>query len=270
MNHKDPDGFQSLTEIPESTMKIPAYLYKYRSLNNDEWERDLIVNQILYFPDSKSLNDPFDCNPAIDTSSTREDMNKFIRGFVNRTLKTESREKRRRHAREIQRDKQKFVEVMTLAHRQTMEQLGVFSLTSECLDLLMWAHYADKHQGICIRFNTLQLLYEGHAPIPVEYAHERPLTNPASEEPEKSTIATVQTKGKAWAYEKEWRLILNQGGNTSVRLERAVIDGVIVGARINDSDLGKIRQWIMRADRRIDLFRACFHKRRYGLVLESI
>lgn len=48
--------------------------------------RDLVVYQRLYFPDTGDLNDPFECKPLLTTLSTREQRDRFVRGFFARTM----------------------------------------------------------------------------------------------------------------------------------------------------------------------------------------
>lgn len=264
MTHDADDELRRVIQ-PDGDAPVPGDLYKYRSLAQPKWVRELVVDQRLYFPKASALNDPFDCNPTFDTTATLEERRRYLRGFVTRTMKGKPRPERRRFESRIRGDMPTFIKTMTRSHAQTMENLGVYSLSAEPLDLLMWPHYADDHRGICVRFSMAGLLNEGHVPIPVTYAQQRPVVNPIIEEPEASAIRSIQTKALAWACEKEWRVVENMGGGKVVQLKRDVIDGVILGARITDENRAMVLEWVREAGRPIEVVQARFHSREYAL-----
>lgn len=267
-NREDGDLLRVIRPDPDS--KVPGYFFKYRSLAEPRWVRELIVDQRLYFPNASALNDPFDCNPVFDTTATLDERRRYLRRFVTRTMKGKRRPERRRFESKVRADMPNFIKTMTRSHAQTMASLGVYSLTAEPLDLLMWPHYANEHRGICVRFNTAELLNEERAPIPVTYAAQRPVANPIVEEPVASTIRTVQTKALAWAYEKEWRLVENEGGGKVLQLQRPAIDGVILGARITDEGRQTVLEWVSEARRPIEVFQARFHECDYALEVAKL
>jgi hypothetical protein len=80
---------------------------------------------------------------------------------------------------------------------------GVLCFSEDKTDILQWAHYADRHKGICLGFDVSgsqgkfgQVRYETERfPFP---------------EKENRDVAfswkLLSTKFKAWEYEKEWRV----------------------------------------------------------------
>lgn len=255
---------------PDPAAKIPTHLFKYRSLVEPTWVRDLVVNQRLYFPAAADLNDPFDCKPHLVTTATADERAQYIRRFVSRTMSDKPRPERRRFERQILGDPRQFIEAMKLSHAQTMGALGVYSLSAENLDLLMWPHYANEHRGLCVRFSMAGLLNEDQVPLPVTYASQRPMANPIVEEPEATTMKSILTKGLTWAYEKEWRIVQNRGGRRLVRLQRPVVDGIILGARISDADRKMVLGWVNEAGRPIEVYQAGVHASSYALGVEQV
>jgi hypothetical protein len=75
---------------------------------------------------------------------------------------------------------------------------------SECkTDVLLWAHYADRHKGICLGFDVSG----GQAKFGrVQYMKER-FPFPKNLDIEFSW-KLLSTKFQAWEYEKEWRAFL--------------------------------------------------------------
>jgi hypothetical protein len=82
-------------------------------------------------------------------------------------------------------------------------RFGVLCLSEEKTDVLQWAHYADRHKGICLSFNVSGSQGKFGR---VQYVTERfPF-------PGKPGVAflwkLLSTKSKAWEYEREWRVFL--------------------------------------------------------------
>jgi hypothetical protein len=80
---------------------------------------------------------------------------------------------------------------------------GVLCFSEEKTDVLQWAHYADRHKGICLGFDVSGSQGKFGR---VKYRTTRfPF-------PEKLDVgfswSLLSTKSKDWAYEKEWRVFL--------------------------------------------------------------
>lgn len=86
---------------------------------------------------------------------------------------------------------------------------GLLCFSSTYSDPAMWAHYGERHRGICLGFDVLEPTI-----LKVDYSITR-LSSPMGSIPtleewvNKTVIPFVSTKAKSWAYEKEFRLIKN-------------------------------------------------------------
>ena len=83
------------------------------------------------------------------------------------------------------------------------QRFGVLCFSEKKTDLLQWAHYAERHKGICLGFDVSKSQGKFGR---VQYVTERfPF-------PEKLDVdfswRLLSTKSKAWEYEKEWRVFL--------------------------------------------------------------
>lgn len=118
--------------------------------------------------------------------------------------------------------------------------------TKDPTNTLMWAHYADKHKGVCVGFSFEKLknrIFDDRSlrHIPVRYSSTPPLTlisEPMDEHAvSMHALDILMTKSIHWAYEQEYRFyiqspepvgdeafILNVGGE-------AVVD-VIFGEQV--------------------------------------
>ncbi|UCM63659.1 DUF2971 domain-containing protein [Aeromonas hydrophila] len=108
------------------------------------------------------------------------------------------------------------------AIKNLINDYGVVSLSETPRNLLMWSHYANEHEGICIGFN--EDLFEDVSHIPTEYEIEyykpqkvnydsmRPQNNEIIINPiEEVRVHARQqllTKSDEWIYEKEHRCII--------------------------------------------------------------
>ncbi len=80
---------------------------------------------------------------------------------------------------------------------------GVLCFSEDKTDVLQWAHYADRHKGICLGFDVSGS--EGKFGR-VQYVEER---FPFPEPPDQAFMwKLLSTKSAAWKYENEWRMFL--------------------------------------------------------------
>ncbi len=84
----------------------------------------------------------------------------------------------------------------------TASTFGVLCFSERKDDLLQWAHYADRHKGICLGFDVAEDEKFG----PVKYRRER-LPFPQKLD-QKFMRKLLSTKSVHWRYEKEWRVFL--------------------------------------------------------------
>ncbi len=78
--------------------------------------------------------------------------------------------------------------------------LGVLSFSRSWSNPVLWAHYSDKHRGICLGFEV-----PDGALTPVNYIIDRPF----SCQPPNAEMANLMTCGKSnhWEYEQEIRAL---------------------------------------------------------------
>jgi hypothetical protein len=114
---------------------------------------------------------------------------------------------------------------------------------TECPDnILMWSHYANNHKGICLEFATAVDPIFSDA-RPVEYSDTCPVYECFSQNRGEIAKRALFRKAEDWQYEKEWRIIGTRKAGTTRCFQLGTISGVIVGARIAETDLASIRKW---------------------------
>lgn len=109
-----------------------------------------------------------------------------------------------------------------------LQELGVLSLSARCDCPVMWAHYAENHQGVVLILDGDKDNLIGRA-RPVEYVSARPTMTVDT------LIENLYRKGAAWEYEREYR-VLSKRGDVIQDLFPAALSGIILGKDMSDED----------------------------------
>jgi hypothetical protein len=120
---------------------------------------------------------------------------------------------------------------LNLAREDWGSDKGVLCFSSDWCDPVIWAHYSDKHRGLCLGFEI-----PDNAGKTIQYVSER-LSLPERPELDDAT-AWVYTKYENWAYEKEIRCCaaLDEESDSLYFMdfgENLKLVQVIAGARCN-------------------------------------
>lgn len=186
-------------------------LYKYRAINKRLIES--IVNQTLYFARPDALNDPFDCRIDLQRAFSRAAMS--------------AKDKRKDFLSSFLATPEFFRNWLSI-----FDAMGVCSFSKETiketpLETLMWAHYADDHKGVCLKyqFKTASLMgdmattQEIITSQNVEYLDDPLVPWLVADAPmdmnkfvEELAKRYLSTKSPAWAYEQEARIIRQKSG----------------------------------------------------------
>jgi hypothetical protein len=148
----------------------------YRYLSYDDRTIAILRDKQIYFPAAHKLNDPFEFQFHLKTSS--------VHGIAIDPASLENA-------------------------KGKMKNYGVLALSEVNNNILMWSHYADKHCGICIEFQRTDTNELGNWDycLPVLYQQELPSFNPLELEDSKAVTQALSTKGQYWKYEQEWRIL---------------------------------------------------------------
>lgn len=167
----------------------------------------------------ETLNDPFESSP----SST-------IKTHIAKTVKKELGIEH--HIDYID----SFMEGMNLI----IERNGIVSLSETPRNILMWAHYANQHEGMCIGYKRSafekisisekypEFRIAQTIPVKVNYDNCR-FSDEFLEEYDHKNYKEILTnhyltKSDEWIYEKEHRCIISYASATSILIDREKID----------------------------------------------
>lgn len=212
--------------------QFPRYLYKYWSV---ESALRFLGNHKIMFSQYTAFNDPFECASNVDGNNTLKEWKAFLasQGLalyeINKNLSN------------IKANKKVAEKMVQDSVKQTLLDSGIFCMTETPDNLLMWAHYADEHRGVCLKFDLLNDLDTFYFPKKVDY-NQTYLQYNYLQNPSKASEA-IWHKSSDWAYEKEYRIIKpTYHGLMDVNPDAFV--GVIIGCRCDKVDEQKIKDAI--------------------------
>ncbi|MBP3243714.1 MAG: DUF2971 domain-containing protein [Bacteroidaceae bacterium] len=199
--------------------KLPTNAYSFRKCTTYLYQA--LINEKINLTSPWQYNDPLDC-PIKDLD---ESFRKAVRGCIKMTC---------------------FVNNISLEGKKKASNDN----KEEYTKLLMWAHYADSHQGICIKYNfssfDLSSLIDDKSNIiaffnDIEYSNEK-LTDTANQYKEGNEISgndALFLKSEDWKYENELRLLYfdvnGKGDYTSIDAPHC-IEAIYFGYKCSDED----------------------------------
>ena len=225
----------------------PKYLYRYRSLNSEHWRDELEKGEIYLSPCDK-FNDPFEGLVYIDPFKlSKESVGlQSAASYYNISID---------EIDEILKDDERRENII-----KGFQKGVLCACFSESYDnILMWSHYADKGNGICIRYNFGMISKSVQKRIlPVLYDEKRPdITEQMNDAPKNAIFPLLLTKAKEWEYEDEWRILVTRDaedgeyGHGKKINEFEAIDGVIIGFNCSDDNRKEIINWANKNKREV-------------------
>lgn len=168
------------------------------------------------------------------------------------------------------------------------ETIGVFSMTEDPAQLVMWSQYAAEHRGVCVGFDKRHPFFLQAGELrQVEYLNRRVsissnggLVRIAGHELTKALpMDTLLRKHPDWEHEREWRLIallqcaakvnLPWTGRDPIYLFRfleATIQTLILGVRVRPEQVSEIRARLQEARwRHVRLYQARLSEEQFAL-----
>lgn len=238
---------ESIPEIAGDTL-----LYKYRSFATDKYvgfARDIILNHQLYCAPPRSFNDPFDCHASFCFEATEGEK---IDRAVARLCK-EDPYLPEDEARISAPQRYKMVESIGPEQIRSLveNKLGVVSFAAVLDNLLLWAHYASGHSGICIQFSASELAHGeffGNI-LPVEYEIELPVVSFYRDNQIQQVRKHLLTKSRDWAYEYEWRIIVkNRQEQPYYSFDPKLVTAVYLGCQMSLEKRALVQEWLRNRD----------------------
>jgi Protein of unknown function (DUF2971) len=164
---------------------------------------------------------------------------------------------------------------------QISEQFGVLCLSTVGDSIAMWSHYADKHRGVVIGFDSDHPHFANRNWFTVDYAKDRVGVDIAwtlrrAGASDGVPLKTLETKSEVWSYEKELRSIFKLSDLESIssngtkdyfwRIPKETIREVKLGYRCPEATEDSVRAAILSSDLRVRMEKADLDDTHFALV----
>jgi hypothetical protein len=238
-------------------------IYKYTGISN--YLDASLINHELYFNNPQNFNDPFDCNFILDTDCSVIEKTNYIRenmarqGFLQDKIDdivTKALNDYEFWGQMIKKGKDKF-----------LNQIGVscFSKTNE--NPLLWAHYSEKHKGICLVFETTLDREFFDRTYDVKYRSNYPKINFIRDRARFDEL--VLTKSIDWIYEQEVRVMKDTGSKT-YSFDPSALIGIIFGCKTAIAEVIRIKDLLVANGYNIFTKKATLRQGSFGFDFENI
>lgn len=195
-----------------------------------------LVNDTLNLSSPTTFNDIFDC-PIIELMNNDDDISKLIREAYLSGVKV---------ACFVKNEKLPYTND-TLDAPITNDKKNKRD-KKEYLNELMWAHYADSHNGICIKYKfPSNVTTTGNDKNYVAYFKDVEYISDLKKYSKQNSINTKDAffaKGKSWKYENELRLLYynpsNRDNHVSLPISNC-IEAVYFGVKCSEKDKQTIK-----------------------------
>ena len=274
-------------EIIDKINTLPSKLYKYRGCSN-EYHIKMIEENQIFFSSAALLNDPFDSTiPLRFDKLSNHDWEKLYFEKSKQNHPQLNRAQRKNLSKEVVAKAQYKKDVMISEYKKfqlekNRTDFGIFSLSEEKDNIIMWSHYSESHKGFCVGFNVKKL-YEYLIKIclssrgeevfdifKVEYEEFYPILIPSKLSSMEFVIKPLITKSDKWIYENEFRILLIGKTNTILVLPENIIEEVILGCNINSEDRNGIVEILKSKNENIKLFQSKISEEKYSLEFDEI
>lgn len=205
--------------------------YKFRTCNKYLFQS--LINESIGLTSPGYFNDLFDC-PILELLNNDEDFSQIIRQTYNDCLKISC-----------------FSSNIKLPRGETNtdpvinNEEKLKGALPEYLNELMWAHYADSHKGVCIKYhfpNSFTKFVDNSDGVTYFFNEVTYSDSDLSQYSNKDSINMYDAfflKGKQWEYENELRfLYFDVNGREGYKVIKAknCIEAVYFGLRCSEED----------------------------------
>jgi len=246
-------------------------LYKYQACPGDDTKkmervRQILVEHQLFFASRRSFNDPFDCVVPSFLQIPGTILKRSVEEFVDRTFSNSSEIEKIGMMSKLM--SVNALEDLRQGLQDDVDKAGIVCFSKVRDDILMWAHYADKHRGLCFEFDgSSNCRFFGEAQ-PVEY--EDYTTIPLDKDKTRQMARVILTKSKHWFYEREYRIFGPGKADSKLDYPIELLTGIIFGCMMPLKVRESVKQWVERGNCRVAFFEACPKLAEFGLDIVRI
>lgn len=197
---------------------IADYLYHFMPLGRKGIEqkdfenvKSAVLNSSYYFNSPLYFNDPFDCKANFRANIKDNKIRKTLQDQLYKAL----------------------------------ENVGIFCLSEELYNTLMWSHYTNGHKGVALQFLTQQIkiaVWGKATIIKVTYQNKLPQINPSGVNTLMQMNEIIKHKSRRWKYEKEVRIVLINGKPGIYEFHSMPVRSIFFGCKIDSKYKSELKE----------------------------
>lgn len=244
---------------------LPRRLWKYKQWDEHGYAKQLVTAGECFFCRPADLNDPFEFCWEEDFPTEPGELRNYLHAICAFHFPHDGRRERKRRMEVFRRELRLVAPYGRRAVIQQFDQ-GVFCMTENSHNILMWSHYADFHRGVCLGIDTSRL--SPRRILKVQYSTEMPLLSGWSytKQSQEAFVLLSLTKSVDWSYEQEWRTVSDPG----VKFYPGCVDQLILGARISPETKSAVMHAVQDSSHQIDVFQAIMSSNKFALRIEPL
>jgi hypothetical protein len=226
----------------------PHRIYKYCSFDTAQ----LILNtSTLKYSSPTEFNDPFDSIENLIDPSLENINKKIIEAWVRKQRPFLNRTQVRKTVQDYFKNKASFKTQILGAIKGVRSRIGVCCFSKRYKNQLLWAHYSEKHHGLCLGFEINPI--DDHFYI-LNVQYDRELKSRKYFETGNDDLAIHWTtvKSQIWKYEEEVRAV-NTEFNGLLSFDKRCLKEVIFGIRISSKERQLIHHILIKNNYPIDI-----------------
>jgi len=260
----------------ELVRTIPRRLYKYQNIKPETL--DGLQNHALWFSSPDRFNDPFDCNVSCFIGRNRRDFEERLEAFFGRTKENTIVRMFGKSAAGWRSKNKVLMDIFRLFCRS---RTRVCCLSASCNNVVMWAHYANQHKGMCLMFNSHKSGLIRDNVLPVQYYDKYPSDLVDARRIDDWGMLTkhlLAAKSSAWSYEQEWRAFRVNDSNADdtkgalYKYDPSLLSGVVFGIKASSYNIARVKSAISnwKYPNRINLYQAQAVKDDFTIAVRKI
>jgi hypothetical protein len=247
-------------------------LYKYGRIN--KYSEALFSGSQIWMASPSELNDPFECRPWFTYDGDQKQIFQVCAtAFRKRNPRSTQREAIDEATRIVKEGRYRapgFWETLSAdVHQDLSSSIGLYCLSDDPTNILMWSHYGSDHKGYCLEFEATSRTEVFGEAQRVQYSENYPKVD-FFKTPNAAQVNFIfLTKYLGWSYEREWRIIDFTRGPGLRSYPSGLLKSVIFGMRMQGADKEQIREWVHRRQHPVEFYQAVRSDRNFSIEIRE-
>ena len=194
-----------MMEVNINHRKYNSFICKYFAIN--DYLNDSLLHNYLWFSDPATFNDPYDLNLNLILPIYKEkDFIRLAEIIIEKGLGNGN--SAQHLANHFLSNPSVLKNSLQSEVNKIASSLGVSCFCQNADNLLMWSHYADRHKGICLKFDMFKDKTFFEISIKIDYPERYPGFDYLALREDNNALVQllVGTKSLDWKYENEIRV----------------------------------------------------------------